>query len=152
MRKTLFAILLLIGLGAGAGSVSAADKVTICHKEPQKANVTIEVPEAAVAAHVAQHGDTVGACVVASPTPTPIVVGTASPEPTPEVSPTPTPAVSSDTVFPATIPTEGSAVSAADTEQALVEPAELPATGGDLWYLLGVIGIVAILYYVFVRA
>lgn len=37
------------------------NKVVICHKEPQKQDITISVDESAVDAHLA-HGDSRGAC------------------------------------------------------------------------------------------
>lgn len=39
-----------------------ADKVTICHREPQKLPVTLTISRSAFASHVAHHDDTLGPC------------------------------------------------------------------------------------------
>jgi hypothetical protein len=57
----------------GRASASGVEKVTICHippGNPENAH-TITVGEPAVAAHVEEHGDTIGACVEPSPSPSP---------------------------------------------------------------------------------
>lgn len=79
MKKTLFILALLI---FGGVAVAAPDpKVVICHKEGNGTSHTIEVAQSAVAAHVNNHGDTVGACAgvgtpPVNPTPTdPVTTG-----------------------------------------------------------------------------
>ncbi|HEX7466510.1 MAG TPA: hypothetical protein VF309_07710 [Usitatibacter sp.] len=57
----------LLGRGIDATSQSAAGagaetKVLICHNAGPSKQIEIEVNESAVAAHIEQHGDTVGAC------------------------------------------------------------------------------------------
>lgn len=65
MKKKL---LFTVGLGflvlGGVVAAAPADKVTICHHTGSATNptVTIEVAQAAVNAHVTNHGDTIGAC------------------------------------------------------------------------------------------
>lgn len=57
----------------GAVAQSGVKKVTICHIPPgNPGNAhTITVGEPAVAAHVAEHGDTIGPCPEPTPSPTP---------------------------------------------------------------------------------
>jgi hypothetical protein len=62
----LVAVAALGGVGRAQSMITAADgaygkKVTICHK-----GKTITVGKAAVAAHVKNHGDTIGTCAQAS--------------------------------------------------------------------------------------
>ena len=92
---------ILVGLGVvslTAVALAVPDpKVEICHKEPQKQDVTIEVAQSAVAAHIANHGDTVGACAV---------VQDEEPEEEPETPTTPpvTPPTTPPTSNPAETP------------------------------------------------
>lgn len=96
MKKILIVILVILGVLFLLGRVSATqDKVTICHREPQKQDITIEVAQSAVQAHVDNHGDSLGACPASEEPPveeepeTPVV-----PEvPVTPVTPTPTPVV-----------------------------------------------------------
>jgi hypothetical protein len=70
MSNTVKIALAILGLVVVIGLVNSnADaqndkKVTICHKQPQKQDITITVSESAVKAHVKNHGDTIGACPV----------------------------------------------------------------------------------------
>jgi hypothetical protein len=56
----------LMGHGIGAMPPSAAPdgntKVLICHNAGPSKQIELEVDESAVAAHVEQHGDTIGSC------------------------------------------------------------------------------------------
>ena len=65
MKKLLFVIVAVAAVGAVmmVAGMAAADKVTICHKDPQGGANTITVAQSAVAAHMA-HGDTMGACPI----------------------------------------------------------------------------------------
>ena len=63
LNRVLLTILLLALLGAFSGTVSAANKVTICHVPPGNPDNahSITVSKNAVDAHMA-HGDSVGSC------------------------------------------------------------------------------------------
>jgi hypothetical protein len=65
--------------GGRAAAAEAVEKVTICHIPPGNPDNahTITVGEPAVAAHIEEHGDTMGPCPEPSPSPTP------EPTPTP---------------------------------------------------------------------
>lgn len=84
-------IILFVSLFSVAKPANATfvPKITVCHHTSSESNtwVTIEIPLASLFTHL-QHGDTVGSCVVVTPTPS----ATPSEEPseTPEGSPTPT--------------------------------------------------------------
>lgn len=99
MKKNLLVIILtlivLVGLNQSFLSQAEASfdlnpKVTICHKQSHP-NVTLSVSLSALAAHLA-HGDSLGACVSVTPTPTiePSPTATATPTPWPTNTPTPT--------------------------------------------------------------
>lgn len=62
MKKVLLLTLSIVGLVIPSIALAAKDAVTICHKEPQKQDITLSVAAAAVDAHVKNHGDTLGAC------------------------------------------------------------------------------------------
>lgn len=71
MQVKRWVVLPLLALTVGAAE--AEDKVTICHRPPGNPDNerTISVGESAVAAHVAEHGDSVGSCSTTSSPPTP---------------------------------------------------------------------------------
>lgn len=55
---TAFALILPLGIVRAEGD---GNKVLICHKEPQKQDISISIDDSALDAHLA-HGDTRGAC------------------------------------------------------------------------------------------
>ncbi len=81
-------------------SATADPKVVLCHHTSSDTNtwVTIEVAQSAVDAHITNHGDTLGACVVVE---TPVTPPTTSPAETPLTTTTtvttPTPSVNIET-------------------------------------------------------
>ena len=65
MKKILFVVVAVVAVGAvmAVAAWAAADKVTVCHKNPKTGAETIQVTQSSVAAHL-DHGDTMGACSV----------------------------------------------------------------------------------------
>ena len=112
MKQTLalaFGAATIVGMMIGAPGLSAAEKVSVCHREGNGGSHVITIGESAVKAHLA-HGDHLGSCQPAEavvPPPAPVYQPPVTPPaPVPPPAPVYQPPVTPPAAVPPPVPPE----------------------------------------------